>query len=831
MHDNNSNYLQEEGAMQMTDRVYCIALAALLHDIGKPLQRACGSDKSVLNSEAKSMERADLVGYAHSLWTSDFIFRHRTLFEKIDAIRNYGFEKFQNLASKHHKPDGCCIDEQIISAADKASAGSDREGEQSEETDRTTYITRPLDSLFTRVNLDNKRTLSKSYSLGNLHAADLFPAPEIKLSSEKYAQLMQLFESNFVLLAADNQEIFLDALISLISQYFWCVPSSTLEEYADIPLADHLLTTAAIASAMAIGCDEPDSKPRQVNYRLVAGDFSGIQKYIFALTGESNRSVAQLLRGRSFLVNLYTLLSARMLTDASGLPSLNCITIAGGKFLLIIPDTPDCCNALNETKASIEKWTFDTFFGELKIIIDDGVSFEYDDFKIKNFQKVMLRSSESLNRFKLRPFSHLLHTNKSFVDNKRFAIFQEYGNCKLCGHEPGIEKKNDAMLGTNCLDAIATGQKVTQNNFIVIKKDFQKIFGHYSVEYKDKEPEDLSDVLMCYRINLHTDTASNSRWPELHYANYVPIHEADEDYDTDNDNDLHCKTFEDIAKDGEGLDALAVLKADVDNMGQLFAFGFNKNDGTSFASISRIVAMSRMLNWFFAGYLPRFIETNQEQYGNIYTLFAGGDDLCLIGRWDTMVTFAKEIQEEFNKYTGGNEVITISAGLELFKPGFPVVRAIDNVELLLEKSKSTTGKNSITICNYSMKWGNDFNSQLAFADNWLTFINAQHNENRSNHNAMLYRFLDYHNEWETASAKNDVLGVMKHRFRLMYDINRNLKPAKNESDWRLQLPFRELLVTKTPDIDKSTVFRYLPVGITIAVYSKRKLLTQKEAVL
>lgn len=817
--------------MQMTDRVYCIALAALLHDIGKPLQRACGSDKNVLNKEAKSMERADLVGYAHSLWTADFLFRNRTLFEKLSAIRNYGFEKFQNLASKHHKPDGNSIDEQIISEADKASAGSDREGEKSEETDRTTYITRPLDSLFTRVTLDNKKTVNKSYSLGNLHKADLFPTPEIKLSSEKYSQLLQQFESDFRLIAVDNQEIFLDALISLISKYFWCVPSSTLEEYADIPLADHLLTTAAIASAMARGCNENISNPRQVNYRLVAGDFSGIQKYIFSLTGESNRGVAQLLRGRSFLVNLYTLLSARMLTDTCGLPSLNCITNAGGKFLLIIPDTSDCCNALSETKASIEKWTFDNFFGELKIIIDNGVPFQYSGFNIKNFQKVMQQSSESLNRFKLRPFSQLLTDSNSYVDNNRFSAFQKSGSCKLCGHEPGIQEKNGAILGNNCLDAIGTGQKVTKNNFVIIRKDSQNIFGQYSVSYSDKEPDDLKAVKMCYRINLHSDTASNNRLPELHYANYVPKHELDEDYDTENDSDLQCKTFEDIAKDGEGFDALAVLKADVDNMGQLFAFGFNKSDDTSYASISRIVAMSRMLNWFFAGYLPRFIETNKGQYGNIYTLFAGGDDLCLIGRWDTMITFAKEIQEEFNRYIGNNDVITISAGLELFKPGYPVVRAIDNVELLLEKSKSTAGKNSITIGQYSMKWGPEFNSQLAFADNWLSFTNAQRNENSSNHNAMLYRFLDYHNEWETALAKNDVMGVMKHRFRLMYDINRNLKPAKNDYDWRLQLPFRELLITKTPDMDESAVFRYLPVGITIAVYSKRKLLTQKETAL
>lgn len=225
----------------------------------------------------------------------------------------------------------------------------------------------------------------------------------------------------------------------------------------------------------------------------------------------------------------------------------------------------------------------------------------------------------------------------------------------------------------------------------------------------------------------------------------------------------------------------------------------------------------------------RLLKKNEE-FKNIYTLFAGGDDLCLIGPWNVMVVFAEKIQKEFSTYTGDSPIITISAGVELFKPSSPVVHAVEKAESALERAKNNEGKNSVVLFGYAMKWKNEFESQIQFAKDWLVFTaDDAIDNNGKNRNAMLYRFLRYHREWEQALVRNEKLAMLKHRFRFIYDINRNLAPKKNAKiDWRFKAPFKYLLATQTQDMEQLPVFRFLQVGITMAVYRKRENILIKE---
>lgn len=324
-------------------------------------------------------------------------------------------------------------------------------------------------------------------------------------------------------------------------------------------------------------------------------------------------------------------------------------------------------------------------------------------------------------------------------------------------------------------------------------------------------------MVMCYQINNLEKTDNKDLWPELHYSNYVPK----------DSNEESC-TFEDIVGQCEGEKALACLKADVDNMGLFFSEGFKDSENKSTLSISRMVSASRMVNWFFAGYLPKLL-SKESQYKFIYTLFAGGDDLCLIGPWDKIISCAVGIQKEFTRYTGNTPGLSLSAGIELFKPGTPVSHAVENAESALNISKSPhNGKNKITLFGETMNWDEDLPAQLSFAENWDRFIKETANEQGENRNAMLYRFLQYHKEYRNAPENS--IEKFKHRFRFVYDISRNLSPKKKDiKDWRLEKPFKDLLVTITPNMDELPTFRYLPVGLTIAAYKKRSnKLTIKE---
>jgi len=163
------------------------------------------------------------------------------------------------------------------------------------------------------------------------------------------------------------------------------------------------------------------------------------------------------------------------------------------------------------------------------------------------------------------------------------------------------------------------------------------------------------------------------------------------------------KTFHHLAKhalreqDGKyaGIEALGVLKADVDNLGQIFGRGLGKSQ-----SISRTATMSRQMNNFFAVYLPSLL---QKKYPDTYTLFAGGDDLFLIGPWRQMFALARELREEFGRYVCGNQYVTISAGISLHKPGNPIHALAATAEAALQQAKDR-GRNRITMFGVTVTW-------------------------------------------------------------------------------------------------------------------------------
>ena len=121
---------------------------------------------------------------------------------------------------------------------------------------------------------------------------------------------------------------FLSLLLHLSFVTFGVSPS-TQEGYVDIPLADHLLTTSAITAAMVVNYDETGKGPQEQSFRLVSGDFSGIQNFIFSLSGQSDKSIAGFTRTVLYGATLHILV--RCVTE--NLPFLLLrITTAGGKF-------------------------------------------------------------------------------------------------------------------------------------------------------------------------------------------------------------------------------------------------------------------------------------------------------------------------------------------------------------------------------------------------------------------------------------------------------------------------------------------------------------------
>ncbi|NPA33869.1 MAG: hypothetical protein GXO48_02950 [Chlorobi bacterium] len=135
------------------------------------------------------------------------------------------------------------------------------------------------------------------------------------------------------------------------------------------------------------------------------------------------------------------------------------------------------------------------------------------------------------------------------------------------------------------------------------------------------------------------------------------------------------KDIEDPLTKGVSVDFettyLAILKADVDRLGEIFVYGLPP-DKQSFSALSMI---SWQLNWFFAGFINTLHASNDLYRKHIQIVYAGGDDLFLVGRWDAVLSFAVCLRYWFWLFVARRTDVSISAGLQMFKPKFPIQRA------------------------------------------------------------------------------------------------------------------------------------------------------------
>jgi CRISPR-associated protein Csm1 len=157
-----------------------------------------------------------------------------------------------------------------------------------------------------------------------------------------------------------------------------------------------------------------------------------------------------------------------------------------------------------------------------------------------------------------------------------------------------------------------------------------------------------------------------------------------------------------------GTQFLGVLRADVDNLGKLFSEGIGE-----VKSLSRLATLSRMTDLFFSGWVNETLKSppDDRRYDHIYTVYAGGDDLCLVGPWDVVVDFARYLADKFQQYVANNPNITLSAAIAVTKPKFPIATSARKVGELLKAAKNA-GRNRFNLFGVITRWSEE-------PDNWV----------------------------------------------------------------------------------------------------------------
>jgi CRISPR-associated protein Csm1 len=121
---------------------------------------------------------------------------------------------------------------------------------------------------------------------------------------------------------------------------------------------------------------------------------------------------------------------------------------------------------------------------------------------------------------------------------------------------------------------------------------------------------------------------------------------------------------------------------DVDELGRVFS------EGVPDLTLPKLSALSGAMDLFFSGYLNVLVRAQAEN--DLYIIYAGGDDLFIVGAWHHLPDLAEAIRNQFKAFTGNNPVLSLSGGITLEGAKFPLYRAAERAGEAEGKAKGHT---------------------------------------------------------------------------------------------------------------------------------------------
>lgn len=186
----------------------------------------------------------------------------------------------------------------------------------------------------------------------------------------------------------------------------------------------------------------------------------------------------------------------------------------------------------------------------------------------------------------------------------------------------------------------------------------------------------------------------------------------------------HFKNLEEYA-DGSFL---GILRMDVDGLGSRFIKGFDSFDSYK--------EFSDRLTCFFDVKLAELQEKFSD-YLNI--VYAGGDDLFAVGRWDKIIDFAEAVRTSFASHMEG-EPVTISGGVAVVGAKFPIAKASEMAGEAEERAKQFRDgqKNSISFLGETVSWNGEFDKVKKTKEEFIKQISVNGVSKGVLHQLILY---------------------------------------------------------------------------------------------
>lgn len=734
-----------------------VALGAFLHDAGKLFQRGLNSNE--LPEEIRDLESTlcpkasagEYYTHKHVLFT-ELLFHD---LERQGLILPAGLSRknVRDAAVWHHKPESGPEWGWIVAEADRLAAGMDRKArdakaeQDDDQRTRDFYRRTPLVSILSAVRLPDRELPQPHYFRPRPADPEAICATSKKHERElpeDYRMTTEAFRRAWIELCRELRQsasVLHEGAIGLAERYWWGVPSSTVDE-PDVSLLDHSLAVAAFAACLfkhheahgELGNGAAIRDRSRPKFRLLRGDLSGIQHALFRLGSEQVKGVNRILRARSFLMGQLVEAAGLLIRRRLGLPPYVVLMRAGGQLTMLLPELPDIEAEIEAIQREIDAWMATRYAGELSLNLGLTEALTPTAFlqpdpnrpAQENIRTTLDRLRAATEAAKERPLETFLRSNGVVLKDdyeagadgycpacgvrprKRAYTEDGVARCWACHHEYRLGRRLPKLKQLLWLDGPGDDQTLDLFGAVRLR----------AVVDEERAFEPKPNVVSGWRPWGVEAVA----WPVATrpIANHVPtfgerdVRDASNKYRGIEERDRlseepiaigEIKTMAHIAAEAReplgdsrwiGRPLLAVLKADVDNLGRIFGEGLGEK-----RSIGRLVALSRALDWYFTGRLPHLLATH---WPETYTVYAGGDDLLLIGPWRQIPGLAAELHEDFGRYCGGNPSLTLSAGIAFVSPREPLNRSADAAEAALEAAKARPEKDALGIMGEVLSW-------------------------------------------------------------------------------------------------------------------------------
>jgi CRISPR-associated protein Csm1 len=483
---------------------------------------------------------------------------------------------------------------------------------------------------------------------------------------------------------------------------------------------------------------------------LISGDFWGIQKFIF--DGLTSSKASKILRSRSAMVQLITYAVVdRIKKEFKGSEAL---LFGAGKFMILAKN--ENSKRIETIQKELDGYFLKNFFGQNGFILSSTTTTKDKILNQKDNMKSDLDTLGADNDDKkLNKFDLLNCADEEILQDPFTQAQKDDAICEFCSKRIKTHSVDDTQACGVCFNEIELGKKLTKKSYVTIfssdkklSKENIEIIELDSMTYYAKFEDTVSTEGDSFDINMKEGYFDYPKWS---LNSYVP---KDENHE--------IKDFSTLAENSSGLMA---LKADIDKLGDTFR-DLYKEDFKKFNRLSREV------EFFFSDYITSLVAKRD----NVYTVFAGGDDLFLIGEYREIVSLSKEIRAEFYKFA--LEKTTISMGLVMFKPTTPITFISKMAEDAEKRAKSITvdgkDRNGIDIFGVSMK----YDEFIEIEEDFKRVTNFLEKES-DDKTALYYRVIELCDMRENINV--DVRNAM-WKSKLNYLFRRNVKREDNNSE-------------------------------------------------